>query len=646
MAGPEARLGLETDMNGCADIQASLCEWLDGELPQEQHAAVDAHLNQCVACSAAVAELRSAVQAVSSLAPKKAPVSILAGVRAQLRAEPAASVAAETATEPDPSTVIRAGEAFERKPRLQPWTRGLISVAAFLAVGVLVFNAVAPYTPPSETMVAPESGTLRQAAEDRMAETDAAQASPADVPSTTGNPMPEEEVATQGEGKNQQPTAKRKDGNAENRVIGVLQQDEKLAGKLDKSAQQQAQASPPGKPAPRGGREEHRKLADGELKDTVKALEGMADPEGPDSRSRIAAEKKATVSAPAASTPNAPPPAASRETLKAAAKAEMEAEQPYERKEAAGHGGGVGAAGEAPRDALRKEWTTLKEQEKAKSDEQTGRTAQHLDRSDNAARLKEEVAEQQQNRIKKDQPQRDDLKADEYAKAKQPEQAQANPLAAELKSETAVAEGAAKAAAPKQTNAEAGKRGAAPAAPAAQAMEVEGETERKNRTADRLARLRLSAEKVPGFAEALKQLAAKHGGRIEGLAAAENLARRRAMPAEKTEMEANQKPAAAAGNGTPVKVMLPVDKAAAFRTALAELQRGWSEYTKAGALGMPEDRDHGKALASGAAPETPAKEPAANTPPSLGAQAEPDNGAMSGAGAKLETVEFVIELVP
>lgn len=126
-------------MNGCGAIKESLCEWLDEELNAEQRLAVDAHLRQCADCRAELEALRAASNAVHALPVKKAPASILKSLRAEIEAESSAGR--------HEASVVRAGEAFARPNPEQYWTRGLVSLAAFLAVGVLVYVAVTPHVP-------------------------------------------------------------------------------------------------------------------------------------------------------------------------------------------------------------------------------------------------------------------------------------------------------------------------------------------------------------------------------------------------------------------------------------------------------------------------------------------------------------------
>ncbi|MCW8132588.1 MAG: zf-HC2 domain-containing protein, partial [Planctomycetota bacterium] len=130
-------------MNGCEAIRENLCEWLDHELPAELRAGVDAHLRQCEACRAELELLRAASGAVHALPALKAPASLLPKIREEIKKEAAASADA-------PTPAIRAGEAFQRKAA-RPWTRGLVSLAAFLAMGVLVYTAITPHVPSTVT---------------------------------------------------------------------------------------------------------------------------------------------------------------------------------------------------------------------------------------------------------------------------------------------------------------------------------------------------------------------------------------------------------------------------------------------------------------------------------------------------------------
>lgn len=673
MAGPEARLGLETDMNGCVDIQAGLCEWLDGELPREQHAAVDAHLRQCAACSAAVAELRSAAQAVASLAPKKAPASILGGVRAQLRAEPAASSAATAEAGPTSSGVIRAGEAFERKPRLQPWTRGLISVAAFLAIGVLVFNAVAPYTPPSETMVAPESGDASKTAVPKETEY-----SVKDVPPANAKPLADaaDDDAADGKRKDwknddrahglaQKEGVQEKAGSAESKLKGALQ--EKSSG-VQQAQQNQApfakeQLERNASSAP--GWEDLKKLPDGAMLDPKKELEqpdtgrGFAGPQ-PAAPGKKPAQVAAVPAAP--SLPVAPVQAAQP------AKQEPKPIGSRERNEAAAKEGGGMAGGGSGSDP--QQYELRQDQRAATKDESV--KAKQAPTAEHGAAKSEELSDE--FRIRKDA----EARKGEFKKAAQ-DSRDAQSLQGEGEDKTTAgkamlrkSEGLGDKPAVEEERAE--TRRAQPntpaegknalAAAAAPEAAPKADAEHRNRESDKLAKMRVKADEVSGFAAALQQLAARHGGRVEEISFAAPRAGRRIVQggrgdaAEDEQIrEADQAAGkgggdglgqAATGKSRLIKVALPEDKVAAFRTALSELQRTWQQRAKEAAkdLAQPNDAQTSiTAAASEANPEAGAKAPAAAQPQAT-VTAGPAKPAEAQPGGTFETVEFLIELEP
>ncbi|MCK6473063.1 MAG: hypothetical protein L6R28_15070 [Planctomycetes bacterium] len=108
-----------------------LTAYLDGELEPQERREVEARLDAQPELREQLEALRTASKAVQGLPRKKAPASILAAVHGEIARSAEGS-----------GQVIRAGEQFMPAARPSPWRTRLISVAALLAVGVMIFVAV------------------------------------------------------------------------------------------------------------------------------------------------------------------------------------------------------------------------------------------------------------------------------------------------------------------------------------------------------------------------------------------------------------------------------------------------------------------------------------------------------------------------
>ncbi|HLX64011.1 MAG TPA: zf-HC2 domain-containing protein [Planctomycetota bacterium] len=75
-------------MQTCTSISEDLSAYLDGELPPQERASVEAHLNACAACKAEYESLVNAHAAMASLKKMKAPQSLREKVNAELAAQP------------------------------------------------------------------------------------------------------------------------------------------------------------------------------------------------------------------------------------------------------------------------------------------------------------------------------------------------------------------------------------------------------------------------------------------------------------------------------------------------------------------------------------------------------------------------------
>ncbi|MDP6438810.1 MAG: zf-HC2 domain-containing protein, partial [Candidatus Brocadiia bacterium] len=71
----------------CENTKRRLSEYLDGVLPDEEHAAVEAHVAECAGCRTELEALRRTVEAVAGLPHHRAPAGFRARVAARVRAE-------------------------------------------------------------------------------------------------------------------------------------------------------------------------------------------------------------------------------------------------------------------------------------------------------------------------------------------------------------------------------------------------------------------------------------------------------------------------------------------------------------------------------------------------------------------------------
>ena len=61
----------------CVDIEALLCDYVDGALGQPERAEVDTHIASCDACAELLADSQSAVRFMSGVAPLEAPPELV-----------------------------------------------------------------------------------------------------------------------------------------------------------------------------------------------------------------------------------------------------------------------------------------------------------------------------------------------------------------------------------------------------------------------------------------------------------------------------------------------------------------------------------------------------------------------------------------
>ena len=74
----------------CQDTQTQLQEYLDGQLPAAQAAAIQAHLATCEDCARELALLRQVDEALATYPVLEAPQGLAARTMAQVKREPAA----------------------------------------------------------------------------------------------------------------------------------------------------------------------------------------------------------------------------------------------------------------------------------------------------------------------------------------------------------------------------------------------------------------------------------------------------------------------------------------------------------------------------------------------------------------------------
>ncbi|MGD0089640.1 MAG: zf-HC2 domain-containing protein, partial [Planctomycetota bacterium] len=137
-------------MDACENTQAELSAYLDGELQDSVRTACEAHVGECAACRAVLADLKAASAAVTGLPKLKAPPALAVHVRQEMLAQPAPrdfSKLLDTST-PAPNVVSD----------ISLWRPVLFGIAALLLVCVLAF--VMRITGP-QTHIATSTGGFR-----------------------------------------------------------------------------------------------------------------------------------------------------------------------------------------------------------------------------------------------------------------------------------------------------------------------------------------------------------------------------------------------------------------------------------------------------------------------------------------------------
>jgi anti-sigma factor RsiW len=71
----------------CRDVVALLTEYMEGDLPAKDRAALETHLAGCVACGAYLASLRATRAAVRGLSEESIPREVVTRLRAFLQRE-------------------------------------------------------------------------------------------------------------------------------------------------------------------------------------------------------------------------------------------------------------------------------------------------------------------------------------------------------------------------------------------------------------------------------------------------------------------------------------------------------------------------------------------------------------------------------
>ena len=115
----------------CEDVERLAEAYADGELALEGTLALEAHVDQCEACTARLDRIRAVKQALRALPYFRAPEALAARVRTTVAA--AAATASATASPGQPHTVQ------PRHRRWQPWLMAAASlvVVSLAVVGVL-----------------------------------------------------------------------------------------------------------------------------------------------------------------------------------------------------------------------------------------------------------------------------------------------------------------------------------------------------------------------------------------------------------------------------------------------------------------------------------------------------------------------------
>ncbi len=99
---------------GCHEFQPMLSELVDGGLPRDARAKLEAHVAACADCRALLADLKRVKSAARALPKMTAPESVWQNVRAGLDAEPVAL--ATVARRPSSRSPHGAGEASPAWP--------------------------------------------------------------------------------------------------------------------------------------------------------------------------------------------------------------------------------------------------------------------------------------------------------------------------------------------------------------------------------------------------------------------------------------------------------------------------------------------------------------------------------------------------
>ena len=128
-------------MNTCEQIQTELSAYLDGEIAAGERGALEAHIQSCAACRAAMQDLESVRAALADLPKFKAPPSLASRIHSAVNAPVSAPVPlpdnpvnGEGLAVGSPRTI-----SYERQRQKNFWRPALVAVAAMLMAGVIVF---------------------------------------------------------------------------------------------------------------------------------------------------------------------------------------------------------------------------------------------------------------------------------------------------------------------------------------------------------------------------------------------------------------------------------------------------------------------------------------------------------------------------
>src|SRR5437016_5230980 len=110
----------------CNEAQPELSAYLDGEVPPQQRSALEAHIKECAACQATLADLTLVKSSLAELPRLKAPATLAEAIRRGAEAPISGTPA---------SNVIL----FPKATRRSMWAPAAMGLAALLVAGLMIF---------------------------------------------------------------------------------------------------------------------------------------------------------------------------------------------------------------------------------------------------------------------------------------------------------------------------------------------------------------------------------------------------------------------------------------------------------------------------------------------------------------------------